>query len=395
MYITTIDNDSVLSLTLVVIVLLLLYDVSSNDDVNSYKLKKKIRREKGEIRLRLKFSTTTPPTLDKRVSISNYENSLIMSLYIPPSNQYLKENLNQNRDNFDDDENDIDSLYDNNKDSHFNSKINLQGGMTDTNDNDLIIDMGSRLSYQLTLIPFLPNCDADSYGAKEMKKLFPDDSIIDILRFLIARKGDVSLAADMMRKSKSWHLKNLPIHWSPQIAAVSALKCFFFHKTARDGSPVLYFRGALYDNTKASAETYILIAAHLIDYVLKRSNHISITVFVHSAAVPGAANQNPDLEFIKGFSSVMSDNFPERMKRLVLWPFPWYGRAIWSCVRMFVDKRTQEKIFMIPPSGNSLPNDLVNIIDPYNIPATVGGYCQDEIITLESTLGEANINENK
>ena len=338
MFITTIiDNDSVLTLTLIVIVLLLLYDISSNDDGNNNKRKKKMRREKGEIRRRLKF-TTTIPTLDKRVNVNNYENSLIMSLYIPSSSSICikKKNINQNEDasNYENNNtNNLDSLYDNNnnnnnKDSHFSSKFNRNASsslqVNDINENDLITDIESRITYQLTLIPFLPNCDVDSIGAKEMRKLFPDDNIIDILRFLIARKGDVNLAADMMRKSKAWHQKNLPIHLSSEITAISNLKCFFFHKTARDGTPVLYFRGALYDNTKASAESYILIAAHLIDYALKRSNHISITVFVHSAAVPGASNQNPDFDFIKGFSSVMSDNFPERMKRLVLWPFPWY-----------------------------------------------------------------------
>ena len=67
---------------------------------------------------------------------------------------------------------------------------------------------------------------------------------------------------------------------------------------------MLYFRGALYDH-KLGAENYILTAAHCIDYVLRRSNQISVTVFVHSAAVPGASNQNPDMDFIKGFATTM------------------------------------------------------------------------------------------
>ena len=79
----------------------------------------------------------------------------------------------------------------------------------------------------------------------------------------------------------------------------------------------------------------------------------------------------------------MSDNFPERMKRLILFPFPWYGRAIWSCVRMFVDKRSQDKIFLIPSSGY---NELTEIIDPNEVPLCVGGNDTTEIFALESSI---------
>lgn len=92
------------------------------------------------------------------------------------------------------------------------------------------------------------------------------------------------------------------------------------------------------------------------------------------------------MDFIKGFASAMSDNFPERMKRLILWPFPWYGRAIWSCIKMFVDKRTQEKIILIPSSGSSLPSELTEIISEDDMPCCIGGKNSEEIFPLELTI---------
>lgn len=50
------------------------------------------------------------------------------------------------------------------------------------------------------------------------------------------------------------------------------------------------------------------------------------------------------MNFIKLFTQALSDNYPERLKRLILFPFPWYGRAIWGVVKVFVDKRTQDKV---------------------------------------------------
>jgi len=59
---------------------------------------------------------------------------------------------------------------------------------------------------------------------------------------------------------------------------------------------------------------------------------------------------------------------------------------------MFVDKRTQDKIFLLPASGSSLPNELVDIIDPNNIPSLLGGNCSDNIVELGTTIAKDNIN---
>jgi hypothetical protein len=60
------------------------------------------------------------------------------------------------------------------------------------------------------------------------------------------------VAAEMMKKALEWHIKNFPLRRSQDdIKAAMGIQCFFPHGTDRDGTPVLYFRGALYDNTKA------------------------------------------------------------------------------------------------------------------------------------------------
>ena len=37
-------------------------------------------------------------------------------------------------------------------------------------------------------------------------------------------------------------------------------------------------------------------------------------------------------------NKVLSDNYPERLRKLVIFPFPWYGRAIWGVVKMVKTK---------------------------------------------------------
>ena len=82
----------------------------------------------------------------------------------------------------------------------------------------------------------------------------------------------------------------------------------------------------------------------------------------------------------------MGDNFPERLKKLAIYPFPWYGRAIWAVVRVFVEKRTQDKVFLIPHSGKGLPKDITDLVDPNNIPVSCGGFDKSVITNPVTTL---------
>lgn len=209
----------------------------------------------------------------------------------------------------------------------------------------------------LSKLPFLPGCESDGPAAREMLALFPGTPLTDIVRFLVARKGDVKAAADMMTKALEWYRAHFPLppELRTQVESAFSAGCFFTHGQARDGTPVLYMRGALYDGSKASPEAYVLAAAHAITHALAQSAELNVTVVVHAVNVPGAPNDNADLTFIKGFISVLSDNFPERLKRLAIFPFPWYGRAIWSILKVFVDKRTQNKVMLLSGDGTSIP----------------------------------------
>ena len=83
---------------------------------------------------------------------------------------------------------------------------------------------------------------------------------------------------------------------------------------------------------------------------------------------------------------VLSDNYPERLRKLVIFPFPWYGRAIWGVVKVFVDKRTQDKILLISSSGTGIPAELSEIVDPRDIPECCGGQYKEPLIDLMDTL---------
>lgn len=120
---------------------------------------------------------------------------------------------------------------------------------------------------------------------------------------------------------------------------------------------------------------------------LKTSVSIAVTVVVHTGAVAGGKNDPADMAFIKAFVGVLSDNYPERLRRLILFPFPWYGRAIWSMVRVFVDKRTQDKVILLADTGSTAPpKELFEYVDPREVPVCVGGMDTRPVPDLISTL---------
>lgn len=238
------------------------------------------------------------------------------------------------------------------------------------------------------VLPYLPGCEPDGPAAKEMMAKYPDTSLNDIVRYLVARKGSVPAASEMLEKCADWRNKNFPLKKST-LSTVYDTKVMFYHGVARDGSPVIYFRGGLYDKNIAPPETYVLGAAHCIDEALKYGSTINVTVMVNTANVEGGPNAPADMNFIKAFVAVLSDNYPERLKRLILYPFPWWGRTIWSMVCVFLDKRTADKVVLLSGDVSAKagpPKELFDFVDAREIPTCCGGVDNRPLVDMTATL---------
>ena len=155
------------------------------------------------------------------------------------------------------------------------------------------------------IMPNLPdNCQPDCPGAIQVKTALPQLSKTDVVRYLVARKGNPEHAIEMAKKSLEWRASTFPLK-KKDVASALNTKCFFPFGRARDGSPVLYMRGGLYDNEKASAEEFALAAAFAIDWSLDQyPTEVNVTVVVHTVHVPGGPNKPSDMNFIKLFVQV-------------------------------------------------------------------------------------------
>ena len=236
--------------------------------------------------------------------------------------------------------------------------------------------------------PVLATMDTDGFvtceAIDQMAKEFPKESRRTLTRFLIARKGSLEVASSMLRASIEWRRENL----TSIVDVRNALKAkaLFSHSQSRTGTSIIFFRGALYDRSVASTTDYVHAAAHIIDeqFVNEVSENkpSKVSVLIHTAYVEGAINAPADLAFIKEFVKVLSDNFPERLERLIIYPFPWFGRAIWSVAKTFIDPRTVEKVILLaqgPDGEYACPPKMSEYVDIARIPSVCGGGSSDAV----------------
>jgi hypothetical protein len=157
--------------------------------------------------------------------------------------------------------------------------------------------------------PLPPGCEPFGPNADYMAEKMPHLSRPDIVRFLVARKGNVTLATEMAEKCTEWRASVFPLKKEDLRAAITT-GCFFPYKTARDGTPCVYMRGGLYDNVKATPEQFVLAAAYAIEYSLRmHPDQINVTVVVDTVIIPGAPNLGADMTFIKLFVKVRFPTF--------------------------------------------------------------------------------------
>lgn len=209
---------------------------------------------------------------------------------------------------------------------------------------------------------------------EEMRQLFPEADEDILARFLIARRNVVAAASELYANHLAWRQRTLPLH-DGDVAKVMETQCLYVKGRTKDGTPLLVFRGGFYDNTVASSDQYVLAAVYLLEKMVSLGMD-KVTVLVNVASLPGGVNAPPDVSFIKQLASVLSDNYPERLHRLVIYPFPWFGVAVWNVVKLFIDQRTRDRIVMISgkaTQGAPTPQKLYDYVDPDQLAPMLGG----------------------
>lgn len=188
-------------------------------------------------------------------------------------------------------------------------------------------------------------------------------------RFLIARKLDVDAALSMLNAHVEWRAKNLPVVLTPEIQAELRKGKFYVLPGAEDvnGYPVVVVRSGLFDPQERDLDTCIKAFIYLLEQslaTLDESGKFSIMYDRDGFSV----RKNFDFDLLKAWAGIASDNYPERLASVALYPSGVVLAGLWKVVSVFFDSRTRAKIKMVQNE-----DELATLIPKNALPPRYGG----------------------
>ena len=117
----------------------------------------------------------------------------------------------------------------------------------------------------------------------------------------------------------------------------------------RDGTRIFHLLPARCDLSIATAQVYALVAALYLDRLLSRSTTEKVSLICDVRGGRGWANPTPWslLPFVQATSSLLGRHFPERLKRMVLYPMPSSAVWVWAAAQKFLDADTASKVVVV------------------------------------------------
>ena len=187
-------------------------------------------------------------------------------------------------------------------------------------------------------------------------------------RFFVARKHNVAAATEMLSKYLDWRRETLPLAADHPKLGIELPPWMIFHGRARDKTPICHIQGPMYDPEAGTPSEYALATAFMFDQMIPRDSETKVTLLVDCRGEVGWKSPGPTtfIPVVRSLSSLLGDNYPERLRRLIVYPVPWAGLALWHAVRPFIDTDTAQKVVLLSGSskrGAPCPVELADYVD--------------------------------
>jgi len=227
----------------------------------------------------------------------------------------------------------------------------------------------------------------------------------DCLRFVRARKYDVSKAVLMAVKWSEWYYKvfdNNLLHpdGEPICPANSVDQPYAMENVRnaicphsylgrdKEGRPIYWEETGLISTRFAELSSYFTVDELTVQHV--RMQELMRVRCEHASAEAGKCvdkvvcvmnlkglSYRLDTEALRAFRinlQIDTDFYPERLKYLYMINAPWFFTSIWAMMRPLIDPITADKIKIV---GKDYLNVLREHIDDDQIPPELGGSCPD------------------
>lgn len=208
-----------------------------------------------------------------------------------------------------------------------------------------------------------------------LQSAYPDAPNAELRRFARKRPDAPDDAVKLYQDYVTWRAAHGQL---PQLAqayssippkVVNGIQSTGF---AKDGTPVIYMELARYDINAQPADTYVSAFCHLMDETYSRDVEGHLTVVIDVRTIEGMFNPKPMalMPFIKQGIKILPRMYPDRMKRIVVYPVPWMASMLVSMVKRMLDENTREKLMVVAGDEKSLdcPEELNNYLTLESLP---------------------------
>merc|ERR1712232_1146697 len=119
---------------------------------------------------------------------------------------------------------------------------------------------------------------------------------------------------------------------------------------------------------------YVLACANILDSIYAPHEDGKVTVLVDVRKIAGCQNV-PAFKMVAFFrtaAAMLGNNYPERLKQVIVYPMPLVVTQFWRVVSEFMDRVTREKCILLHGSaalGAPCPEKLREYVSYEEIPA--------------------------
>merc|ERR1712232_979928 len=140
-------------------------------------------------------------------------------------------------------------------------------------------------------------------------------------------------------------------------------------RIALDGTRAIFSRPAKLDFNVASAQEHVWDVGYILDRALVEDQQEYAQLSPDCVRIPRSADPDPFqvtvlvdcrpgeglpntpapqmLQFFRLGAHLLQDQYPERLRRMIIYPFPWFLVWLFEMVRRFVDPATAAKLCLI------------------------------------------------
>mmetsp|Transcript_20919 Transcript_20919/g.58022 ORF Transcript_20919/g.58022 Transcript_20919/m.58022 type:complete len:638 (-) Transcript_20919:96-2009(-) len=221
-------------------------------------------------------------------------------------------------------------------------------------------------------------------GLEAMQQHFPDENIVKLKRFLVARKHVVEDAVAMVKGDMALRAQLAPVE---PVGALSFLKADLVHFVgyAMDGTPLVFvkLRNLNKQEPTEGMQRLVLLICDLAAQLAPEQQCMTIFADLQGFSL----SKNVDFSKLKDCISVLNACLPEVLRRVFVINAPYVFQAVWGFVRELLDPATADKVRVLGKKEWGL---LTTFISPEVLPEAFGGSNKDAYDPASNVPGALN-----